>query len=87
MLSKLNSEEIEYDIQFFSCLYQLTKERQKIVRKHKSTCTTQKRSLADKSKEKNTGERATEAKFNPLLHDLHNYISRFHNKIKESSYV
>ena len=64
MLSKLNSEEIEYDIQFFSCLYQLTKERQKIVRKHKSTCTTQKRSLADKSKEKNTGERATEAKFN-----------------------
>ena len=48
---KLKCDEIEYDIQFFSCLYQLTKERQKIVRKHKSTCTTQKRSLADKSKE------------------------------------
>ena len=74
-------EEIEYDIQFFSCSCLLTKsERQKIIRKHKST--TQKRLLADKSrgKCKNVCQRATEAKFNPLLHDLDNYISRFHNK-------
>ena len=36
---KLKCEEIEYDIQFFSCLCPLTKsEKQKIVRKHTSTC-------------------------------------------------
>ena len=47
---KLKCEEIEYDIQFFSCSCQLTKsEKQKIIRKHMST--TQKRLLADKSKE------------------------------------
>ena len=35
---KLKCDEIEYDIQFFSCSCQLTKsEKQKILRKHKST--------------------------------------------------
>ena len=47
---KLKCEEIEYNIQFISCSCQLTKsERQKIIRKHKSTI--QKSLLADKSKE------------------------------------
>ena len=47
---KLKCDEIEYDIQFFSCSCQLTKsEPQKIIRKHQTT--TQKRLLADKNKE------------------------------------
>ena len=47
---KLKCEEIEYDIQFLSCSCHLTKsERQKVLRKHKST--TQKRSLSDKRKQ------------------------------------
>ena len=49
---KLKCDEIEYDIQFFSCSCQLTKsERRKIIRKHKYKSTTQKRLLAEKSKE------------------------------------
>ena len=88
---KLKCEEIEYDIKFFSCSCPLTKsERQKIVRKHTSTCiyNTKKVTCWQKYREKckKAGQRATEAKFNPLLHDLDNYISRFHNKIKYVSY-
>ena len=49
---KLEGDEIEYDIQFFSCSCQLTKlERQKMVRKYKSSA--QKRLIANKSKENN----------------------------------
>ena len=31
-------------------------------------------------------KRARDAKISPLLHDFHEYISRFHNKIKEGPY-
>ena len=50
---RLECDEIEYDIQFLSCSCQITKsEREKVVRKHKST--TQKRSLDDKRKDEYT---------------------------------
>ena len=47
---KLKSDEIQYNIKFLSCSCQLTKpERQKIIKKHKST--TEKKSIADRKKQ------------------------------------
>ena len=80
-------EEIEYDIQFFSCSCLLTKsERQKIIRKHKST--TQKRLLADKSKEENAKMYLKELLKQSLIHCCMIWIIIYPGfTIKEGSYI
>ena len=58
---RLECDEIEYDIQFLSCSCQITKsEREKVVRKHKST--TQKRLLDDKRKNEYTNLESVQKK-------------------------
>ena len=61
------------------------------AKKYKSIEPKQKEALLKKNRESmkykyQTMDPLKEAKFNPLLHDLDNYISRFHNKIKEGPY-
>ena len=76
----LKCEEIQYNIQFLSCSSQLTQsEKQKIIRKHKSTM--EKRSIADMRKDKYANLEPAMKKIKTEKADL-NYKSMGHFKKK-----
>ena len=76
----LKCEEIQYNIQFLSCSSQLTQsEKQKIIRKHKSTM--EKRSIADMRKDKYANLEPAKKKIKTEKADL-NYKSMGHFKKK-----